>query len=299
MSDFMKQCVDSYLALAEKDPKSLKSAATPFLDEQEDEVGTGHLQSIACKVLMKILYGARMARPDLLKAVSYLASRVTKWSTACDRSLHRLICYIHQTVGEKQCGWIGDSPSKLYLNLYADADFAGCKVTMRSTSGVFMTLAGPNSCMPLAAASRKQTCVSHSTPEAEIVALDAAMRSTGIPSLEIWDLVFGRPTQLNLLEDNTTCIQIIKTGKSPTLRHLGRTHGVSIKWLHEVFRKHKSNIKLGYIDTKLQAADIFTKPFSNKILWQHALSLIGFHNPTAKEEESKIELKNHTKQSGK
>ena len=46
---------------------------------------------------MKILYGARNARPDLLKAVTYLACYFAKWTSMCDRRLHWLICYIHST----------------------------------------------------------------------------------------------------------------------------------------------------------------------------------------------------------
>ena len=44
--------------------------------------------------LMKILYGARNARPDILKAVTHLACFFTKWTSQCDRRLHRLVCYI-------------------------------------------------------------------------------------------------------------------------------------------------------------------------------------------------------------
>ena len=57
--------------------------------------GTGALASIACKILMKILYAARMCRYDLLKAVGSLASKVTKWDKVSDAELHRLVSYIY------------------------------------------------------------------------------------------------------------------------------------------------------------------------------------------------------------
>ncbi len=47
-------------------------------DHHEDR---GRLQSIASKVLMKILWAARLARFDLLRAVSHLATKVTKWTS--------------------------------------------------------------------------------------------------------------------------------------------------------------------------------------------------------------------------
>ena len=53
----------------------------------------GTLSKIACKVLMKIMYLARFARPDLLRAVGALSTLITKWTTLCDRKLFRIIKY--------------------------------------------------------------------------------------------------------------------------------------------------------------------------------------------------------------
>ena len=88
----MVQCVETYLTAASKTHDSLKYAATPFLDEDrlveaDDAVNTGALQPIASSVLMKVLYGARMARFGLLKAVANLAKQVTKWNANCDKRL--------------------------------------------------------------------------------------------------------------------------------------------------------------------------------------------------------------------
>ena len=102
--DFMGACVDSYLKLAGRSADSLAKVETPFLpaagdampETADEDCGSAwSLASIACKVLMKILYGARVGRWDLLKIVSLLASRVTKWTPNCDRALHRLVSYIH------------------------------------------------------------------------------------------------------------------------------------------------------------------------------------------------------------
>ncbi len=63
------------------------------------------LQALAPKVLMKILYAARMARFYLLRAVCDLACFVTKWTAECDRKLHRLICYIATTKSTDRVDW--------------------------------------------------------------------------------------------------------------------------------------------------------------------------------------------------
>ena len=172
---------------------------------------------------MKVLYGARAARWDLLKAVQLLASRITKWSRDCDRALHRLVCYINTTSDWVLRGFIGDSPQDLRLNLYADADFAGDRPGFKSTSGCFLTLSGPTTCFPLGAKCQRQTAVAHSTPEAEIVSANHAVRTVGLPSLDLWEGILQRSVALLLLEDNESTYQIIKTGRNPTRMMTTRT----------------------------------------------------------------------------
>merc|ERR1711884_633594 len=82
---------------------------------------------IAAKVLMKVFYGARYCRPDLLRAITFLACCMTKWPADCDRRLHRLRCYLSCTLDHIQMGWIGDKLEDLRLHIYSDADFAGCQ----------------------------------------------------------------------------------------------------------------------------------------------------------------------------
>ena len=74
---------------------------------------------------------------------------------------------------------------------------------------------GPSTYMPIAARSKKQTSVSHSTPEPEIVSLDYGLRTLAILALDIWEAALQRPTKLEVLEDNEAAIQIVKTGKIP------------------------------------------------------------------------------------
>ena len=183
---FLEQCVAKYLELAGPNSPPLKRAETPFIDiksrqaieEDDPEKYTGILAPIASKVLMKILYAARVGRFDLLRPVCWLATRVTKWSKTCDVALHRLVSYINSSLDVACYGWVGDKWEDVELTIYADADWAGDKPSFHSTSGCFLCLSGRNTFFPLAALSKKQTCVSHSTPEAEIVAADTAIRTS-------------------------------------------------------------------------------------------------------------------------
>ena len=63
------------------------------------------------------------------------------------------------------------------------------------------------------------------------------------------------------------------------MRHLGRTHGISITWLHDEVGKPSCN--LSYIATKYMAADIFTKfyPTDKHIVWNAVRRLINVLDP--------------------
>ncbi len=79
---------------------------------------------------------------------------------------------------------IGDQPEERGLGLFSDADFAGARVDMRCTSGVFRALCGTHRFSPLVGQSKKQTARSHNTVEADIVAADHALRTSGLPALQ-------------------------------------------------------------------------------------------------------------------
>ena len=252
--------------------KSPKPKVSYVQYDASDESDTGQLQPIAARVLMKILYAARMCRFDLLRAVCVLAQRVTKWDATCDRRLHRLICYIHGSLGKRLVGWVGDSTACVRPHLYTDADLAGCADTQRSTTGVFHCVTGPHTSFPIAAVSKRQGSVSHSTPEAELVALDHGIRHVGMPACEIWSRIVENP-KIFAHEDNSVAIRIVHSGRNQTMHHLGRTHGISTAWLHEAYSRGEFDLR--FEPSSTMAADVFTKAFSNVAAWDAACSLVN------------------------
>ena len=68
------------------------ASSSDYIDE--DKVECGALQPVAASLLMQMLYGARFARPDLLRAIAYLARKVTRWRPMQDHQLFRLVCYL-------------------------------------------------------------------------------------------------------------------------------------------------------------------------------------------------------------
>ena len=61
------------------------------------------------------------------------------------------------------------------------------------------------------------------------------------------------------------------------MNHLSRTHGISVRWLHERFADNA--FELVFEPSCTQCADLFTKTFSNPFSWSAACQLIGLARP--------------------
>ena len=108
--------------------------------------------------------------------------------------------------------------------------------------------------------------------EAEVVALAVALFSEAIPTLQLFDLLFGRKVDSYILEDNQSTIRVCRTGFSPKLRHVSRTHKINLGSVSEALED--PHIYLEYCHTSFQAADIFTKSLP-PAKWPKALELLG------------------------
>ena len=77
---------------------------------------------------------------------------------------------------------------------------------------------------------------------------------------------------LYVFEDNEAVIKMIIKGRSPTMRHVSRTHRVALDWLFDRINLDPK-IQIKYIDTKNQLADILTKGNFTRDEWNHLLNL--------------------------
>jgi hypothetical protein len=258
--------------------KAETSAGTEDVEEQLVPTNRGGspdqgvLASVACSLLMKVLWAALLARSDLLRAANHLATKVTKWTSKCDSMVSRLTGYIQNTLHLRMIGWVGDSREQVFPHFFAGADFAGDIETQRSTSGYYSVIRGHNTSFPISAGSKRQTCVSHSTPEAELVAADYGLRTDGLPALSLWRVLSPHQPPLLFHEDNQAMIRVVTTGKNPTMRYLGRTHRVSVAWLHEVCQMKE--IRMVYEETSRMCADIFTKALPVPVFERHEATLM-------------------------
>ena len=173
----------------------LTKVPTPCIDDHlipvEEFETKGVLAPVAARIVLMALFFARLARMDVMWTVNLLAREVTRWSAACDRRLHRLICFLHHTKDHGMVCFVGDRASECFLMLFSDASFAGDLRDSKSTSGGVLCLVGPNTFVPISWLCKKQGAVSHSTDEAEVISMDAGVRMEGLPALFFWDLVIS------------------------------------------------------------------------------------------------------------
>ena len=255
---YLEQAIASYRSLAKYD-NAFAKVDTPYLVEPDDleTQGPGLHSTVAQSVLAKLLYCGRLARPDIVLAINLLSRQLTKWRLFHDKALLRLFCYCESSKDKMLSGTVGKNSFEQVL--YCDADHAGCKETARSTSGMWYELADKEgTCsFPLEWCSKRQTAVAHSTTEAELISLAKGLRETAIPITILLEAVVGSTVLLHVREDNEATIAVVKKGRSSVLRHLTKTHRVSVRWVAEVMRD--PDRRISYVATALPKADGFTK----------------------------------------
>ena len=286
--------------------------------KEEELKSVGDLSHVCSQIVLKCSYLAQIGRPDILWSVNKLARSITKWTKACDKRLNRLISYIHHTCEYKQSCHVGNTANQCRLGLFQDSDFAGDLEDSKSTSGRTLCIFGSHTFVPISWTCKKQTSVSHSSTESEIISLDTGLRLDGLHALELWDLIVSvlgnvsrvsdglgklesdvhkrhkphkkidvmkdigsvpsnvqsarQEALLYEFEDNEALIKMIIKGRSPTVRHVSRTHRDALDWL---FDRINLDPQIKNIDTKHQLADILTKGNFTRDDWNHLLNLFN------------------------
>ena len=207
MTGHAKKCVERYCELANKTTQQLYKVSTPCIDDhhfkEEEMKSVGELSQVCSQTVLKCLYLARIGRPDILWSVNKLARSITKWTKACDRRLNRLISYIHHTCEYKQYCYVGNTAKQCRLGLFQDSDIAGDLEDSKSTSGGTLCVFGSHTFVPIGWMCKKQTAVSHSSTESEIILFDTALRLDGLPALELWDLIVSVSGSVSKISDRS------------------------------------------------------------------------------------------------
>ena len=135
---------------------------------------------------------------------------------------------------------------------YSDADFSGCKIDRKSTSGSCQFLGG----RLVSWFSKKQKSISTSTAEAEYFAAESCCAQILWMKNQLLD--YGLTlTQIPIYCENQSAIAM--TGNP--VQHLMTKH---ISIIYHFIREHvmEGTVELHFVHTDQQLADIFTKPLA-------------------------------------
>ena len=175
MAGHAKKWVERYCELANKTTQQFHKVSTPCIDnhhfKEEETKFVGEMSNICSQIVLKCLYLARIGRPDIFWSVNKFERSITKWTKACHKRLLRLISYVHNTCECKQYGHVGNTAKQCRLGLFRDSDFAEDLEDLKSTSGGILCVLGSHTFVPRSWMCKKQTSVSHSSTESEIVSL--------------------------------------------------------------------------------------------------------------------------------
>ena len=153
--------------------------------KKEELETVGDLSTVLFQISLTCFELVRIGRPDILWSVNKLALAFTKWTRASDR----LISYIHNTSNFRQYYHGGNTAEQCRLGFFHDSDFAGDLEDSKPTSGGMLCIFGSRTSVPISWMCKKQSSVSHSSTESEVISLDAGSPMDGIPALDFWDLV--------------------------------------------------------------------------------------------------------------
>ena len=191
------------------------------------------------------------SRPDIMFSVCMCARFQSNPKHSHYLAVKRIFRYLKHT---PTLGIWYDKHSSFDLHAFSDADYGGCRIDRKSTSGTCQFIGN----MLISWFSKKQSSVALSTTEAEYMALSSCCAQILWLRQQLCD--FGLIlNDIPIYCDNTSAISL---SKNPVL-HSKAKH-IDIR--HHFLRDHvnQGTIRIEYVDTKNQIADILTKPLNQE-----------------------------------
>jgi hypothetical protein len=224
-----------------EDSKSMMTpmSMTTALDADED-------QKEYRSMIGSLLY-LTATRPDFQFLVCLCARFQASPRTSHRQAVKRIFRYLRHT---PDFGLWYSAYSSLSLHGFSDADFAGCRLDRKSTSGTCQFLGSSS----VSWSSCKQSSVAESTTEAEyVVAASCCSQLLWITyTMSDFDEEY---THVPLHCDSTSAISV---AKNPVLH--SKTKHIKVRYHFLRDNVEKGKIALIHVPTHDQLADIFTKP---------------------------------------
>lgn len=201
------------------------------------------------KIIGMLLYLATHTRPDIAASVSILSKKVEQPRDNDLNEVKRVVRYLKGTRDLKLK--LNGACEGGELHAYSDSDWAEDKSDRKSNSGYFTTMNGGT----ISWCSRKQNVTALSSCEAEYVALTETCKEV-VWLVEIarsFDAEINEP--ITIFTDSQSCMAMIKNEKFS-----GRTKHMETKYHYIREQVMIGRIKLEYVPTDVNIADLMTKP---------------------------------------
>ena len=268
-----KIIMSSYLreAIEESGMSIIREAATPATHNLF-EVGENS-QPLQVKdadtfrrIVCKLLYVGIRARSDILTALAYLTTRVSKPNAHDYKKLRRLLEYLNGTL-EMALTIGATSLNKMYT--WIDASYATHHDMRSHTGGVVSFGIGGIVCK-----SSKQKINTKSSTEAELVGVSDYLPNT------IWVMNFMKAqghsiSASYLAQDNQSAMRLEQNGRASAGQ---RSRHINIRHFWVTDRLKSDGIILKHCPTDLMLADFLTKPLQGSLFRKFRAVLLG-HAP--------------------
>ncbi|CAG7720799.1 unnamed protein product, partial [Allacma fusca] len=220
-----------------------------------------------------LIFLAKCSRPDISFAVSKLAQFMSCFNESHWIAAKGVLRYLK---GTSNMGITYHSTGNMRLTAYTDSDYAGDKVTRRSTSGMVIKL---NDSI-ISWSSQKQPCVSLSSTEAEYIAIASAAREIVWLRSFLHELGHPQTQPTKIRVDNQSAIRLVKNPEMHT-----RTKHIDVRFHYIRDLANQGDIEVTYVPTAIQLADSLTKPLLKGKLETNRSQLGLQRHPSAEDDK--------------
>ena len=210
----------------------------------------------------KLLYLMKRARPDILTAVGFLCTQVTRATIQDKLKLRRVLGYLKRTRTKTLHLKIGDLK---VLQMFVDAAFA-THSDAKSQTGVTIFMGEAL----LFAASRKQKCVSKSANDCELIALSDNVHFAEFFVEFMAFIINTKYIKPLVYEDCTAVISLVTEGGGVV-----RTKHVRVRMELVKQALQDGRIEIHYVNMKHMLADGLTKVLEGEDFVIFAENMLG------------------------
>eukprot|EP01037_Dinobryon_pediforme_P026963 gene26963-29668_t len=215
MNGYVHDMLGRYKIFNEKGHKVTTPGTEDLFTVTEDsEALKGDKAERFHSIVATLLYLAKRARPDVLCAVCFLATRV---QCATEEDFEKVIRVLKYINGTKDLGITLRCDKTMQVRTYIDASY-GVHADGKGHSGIFSTLGSG----PIYVKSTKQKLNTRSSTEAELVAISDGL-SPAIGHANFLEQQGYKRQPVILYQDNQSTMKLVLKGKSTSdsTRHIG------------------------------------------------------------------------------